>query len=200
MGTAARFDNPRGVAVDSTGVVYVADSDNYRIRKIELSGNVVDVAGSGTYGNADGTGVAAQFGWVKGLDIDRATNTLYIADDGRHKIWKMTAAGVVTSLTQGGSNGFVDGNSATARFYAPSDIAFGGDGYLYVSDDWNNAVRKVDSSGNVTTIAGHPSRYNFIDGTGDVAAFNEPAGIIKSSQGPLYVTDMYNWRIRMITQ
>ena len=200
VGTAARFDNPRGVAVDSTGVVYVADSDNYRIRKIELSGNVVDVAGSGTYGNADGTGVAAQFGWVKGLDIDRATNTLYIADDGRHKIWKMTAAGVVTSLTQGGSNGFVDGNSATARLYAPSDIAFGGDGYLYVSDDWNNAVRKVDSSGNVTTIAGHPSRYNFIDGTGDVAAFNEPAGIIKSSQGPLYVTDMYNWRIRMITQ
>ena len=200
VGTAARFDTPRGVAVDSTGVVYVADNGNYRIRKIELSGNVVDVAGSGANGNTDGTGTVAQFGWLKGLDIDRTTNTLYIAEDGNHKIRKMTSTGVVTSVTQGGQSGFADGDSATARFYVPSDVSFGNDGYLYVTDDWNNAVRKIDGSGNVTTLAGHPSRYSFTDGAGDVAAFNEPAGIVKSSQGPIYVTDMYNWSIRKITQ
>ena len=141
-GTAAQFKYPYGVAVDSSGTVYVADAGNHRIRKITPAGVVTTLAGSGTAGFADKAGSAAQFDSPHGVAVD-SSGTAYIGDYGNHRIRKITPAGVVTTLAGSGTGGFADGTGDAARFYYPHGVAVDSSGTAYIADGSNHRIRKI---------------------------------------------------------
>jgi sugar lactone lactonase YvrE len=193
-GTGARFSYPYGVAVDSAGTVYVADSENNRIRKITPAGVVTTLAGS-TDGYLDGTGTGAQFSYPCGVAVDSA-GTVYVGDWNNNRIRKITPAGVVTTLA-GSTVGYLDGTGTGARFNNPYGVAVDSAGTVYVADSNNNRIRKITPAGVVTTLAG--STVGYLDGTGTGAQFNNPCGVAVDSAGTVYVGDSNNFRIRKVT-
>jgi streptogramin lyase len=199
-GSAARFYYPEGVAVDSAGNVYVADSGNCTIRKITPDGVVTTLAGlAGLYGSADGTGSAAQFDWPEGVAVDSAGN-VYVADEGNNTIRKVTPGGVVTTLAgQAGGSGSADGTASVARFNGPTGPAVDSAGNVYVADEGNNTIRKVTPGGVVTTLAGLAGLHGSADGTGSAAQFDWPSGVAVDSAGKVYVGDRGNHTIRKVT-
>jgi sugar lactone lactonase YvrE len=207
-GTAARFDVPFGITVDAAGNLYVADSNNHRIRKIDPAGNVTTIAGTSPIGSgngsyADGTGTAARFNTPAGITVDAAGN-LYVADAENNRIRGLANDGswTVTTIAGNGTYDYADGAGTAARFDLPIGIAVDAAGNLYVADRYNHRIRKIDPTGNVTTIAGGgPSGYGnggHTDGAGTAARFDEPIGIAVDAAGNLYVTDSFNHRIRKI--
>ncbi len=140
-GANASFNSPYDVAVDAIGNVYVADTHNNLIRKINRGGVVSTLAGSGAQGAADGRGNAASFYRPVGLGID-ASGNIYVADGNNYKIRKVTAQGVVTTLAGSGEFGSDNGPGATATFAGPSDVAADISGNLYVADG-NTLIRKI---------------------------------------------------------
>jgi sugar lactone lactonase YvrE len=198
-GTAAKFDKPYGAAVDGAGNLYVADGGNYLIRAITPAGVVSSLAGSGTYGYANGIGTAAEFNVPVGVAVDGAGN-LYVADDENNRIRTIVIAiGDVATLAGDGTPfAFADGIGTSARFYSPTGVALDGAGNLYVADSRNHRIRKiVIATGDVTTIAGSGTA-GFADGPGAAAQFNEPSGVAVDGAGNLYVADYNNHRIRKI--
>ncbi|HRG77554.1 MAG TPA: putative Ig domain-containing protein [Leptospiraceae bacterium] len=152
-GTAASFSWPGGLAIDSTGNIYVADGNS--IRKITSSRVVSTFAGSTTSGNTEGIGTSARFNNVSSVAFDYSGN-LYVTDSGNFKIRKITASGLVTTFAGSGSQGSLDGTGSAASFNAPTGIAIHSSGNIYVVDmgyDWYNyKLRKISSTGVVTTI------------------------------------------------
>ena len=199
-GAAAQFNTPNGVAVDSAGNVYVADTDNSTIRKITSAGVVTTFAGTaGSTGSADGTGVAAQFNYPSDVAVDSAGN-VYVADTNNSTIRKITSAGVVTTIAgTAGSTGSTDGTGAAAQFNTPNGVAVDSAGNVYVADTNNSTIRKITSGGVVTTIAGTAGSTGSTNGTGAAARFNYPSGIAVDSAGNVYVADRSNSTIRKIT-
>ena len=196
QGTAARFNNPWGITVDSAGNIYVADTKNYRIRKISATGLVTTVAGQDFPGYVDGVANAAMFKDPKGIVVDNATGILYVADTGNNRIRKIVS-GTVSTLA-GGSIGFANGQGVLAQFYTPIGIIIDASGNIYVGDYYNSRIRKIDTTGLVSTYAG--SGYtDFADGIADVAAFYLPIGLALDATGNIYVADSYTQRIRKIT-
>ncbi|WP_395076817.1 IPT/TIG domain-containing protein [Flavobacterium sp.] len=194
-GNNAKFDYPRDLVLDNQGNVYVADYNNSRIRKISPTGVVSTFAGS-TNGFSDGIGSSALFKNPRGLTIDLSGN-LYVADQNNHKIRKITAAGVVTTIA-GSISGFADGEGSTAKFSFPSGIAVDDLGNIYVSDTFNHKIRKISPSGIVSTFAGSTAGY--VDGVTNTAKFLTPGGIAIDALGTVYVADTDNNKIRKITQ
>ncbi|MCH6198943.1 YDG domain-containing protein [Aquiflexum sp. LQ15W] len=141
QGTAAQFNTPFGVSLDTLGNVYVADFLNNRIRKITPEGLVSTLAGS-TRGFSDGQGTAAQFSSPTGVALD-ALGNVYVADVGNHRIRKITPAGGVSTLA-GSTTGFADGFGSAARFSSPRDIALDFIGNIYVADQSNHRIRKIE--------------------------------------------------------
>jgi sugar lactone lactonase YvrE len=201
-GSEARFDHPSGLATDSDDNIYVADSGNHTIRKITPTGTVTTLAGSAHMaGSADGTGNAARFNQPEGVATDR-TGNLYVADSVNRTIRKITASGIVTTLAgSAGNRGSTDGTGGAARFDSPAAVATDGDGNVYVSEMFNNTIRKITPSGAVTTLAGVPGFFKTgsADGTGSAARFTNPAGIATDRDGNIYVADWVNATIRKIT-
>ncbi|MDG1409691.1 MAG: hypothetical protein P8Q52_03015, partial [Acidimicrobiales bacterium] len=171
-GADARFNYPKGVAVDGDGNLYVADSNNHTVRKITLAGEVTTLAGTaGSSGSVDGTGADARFNYPHEVAVDGDGN-LYVADTSNHTIRKITPAGVVTTLAgTAGSSGSADGTGADARFTSPNGVAVDGDGNVYVADTYNYTVRKVTPAGVVTTLAGTAGSNGSDDGTSADARF-----------------------------
>ncbi len=204
-GTAARFQKPLGVAVDTSGNVYVADSDNETIRKVTPAGVVTTLAGlAGSSGSADGTTSAARFFSPTGVGVDGAGN-VYVADRGNSTIRKITPGGVaspggVTTLAGlAGSSGAVDGTGSAARFGSPEGVAVDSAGNVYVADLGASTIRKITPAGAVTTVAGLAGTTGSADGTGSAVRFNSPAGVAVDKAGNVYITDYGNATIRRMT-
>jgi streptogramin lyase len=177
-GSAARFANPQGVAVDSSGTVFVADTDSHTIRKITADGVVTTLAGTAITagparfgGSADGPVAAARFKSPSGVAVDTHGNVI-VADTGNHTIRKISADGVVTTLAgSAGVAGSNNGRGNLARFNEPSGVAIDGNGNIFVADTSNLAVRKINADGDVTTLAGNVGqspRGVAVDGNGNV--------------------------------
>jgi sugar lactone lactonase YvrE len=200
-GTAARFSGPLGVAIDSSGNIYVADTSNDVIRKITPSGVVSTLAGTpGKAGATDGTGSAARFNGPSGIAVDTA-GIVYVTDMQNGTVRKITPAGDVSTLAGlAGSYGSTDDNGSNARFIAPFGIAVDMAGNVFVTDSAANTVREITPAGDVTTLAGNATvSGDYLDGTGSAARFSAPAGIAVDSSGNLYVADAGNQVIRMVT-
>ena len=200
-GSAARFNFPYGVAVDSTGNVYVADRNNNTIRKVTRSGVVTTLAGSsiGAFGSTNGTGSAARFWSPSDVAVD-STGNVYVSDTNNHTIRKVTPSGVVTTLAgTAGSTGSTDGTGSAARFNSPLGMAVDSAGNVYVADTFNHTIRKVDPAGVVTTLAGFATSSGSTDGTGSAARFTQPSGLALDSAGNVYVADRFNHTIRKVT-
>ena len=200
-GTAAEFYNPCGVAVDTAGVIYVSDTSNQCIRKITTAGYVSILAGSDARaeGSADGTGTAARFLNPRGLAVDTSGN-VFVADQANHTIRKITSAGMVTTLAGlAGNQGAANGTGTAARFLFPFDVTVDTAGNVFVADTYNDTIRKVTSSGVVTTLAGQPGNGGFADGTGSNAKFANPRGVSVDTAGNVFVVDSGNTRIRKVT-
>ena len=200
IGAAARFRSPQGLATDSAGNVYVADSLNHTIRKITPAGVVTTLAGTaGVTGSTDATGAAARFNSPLGVATDDAGN-VYVADFGNHTIRKITPAGAVTTLAgTAGVTGSTDATGAAARFSSPLGVATDSAGNVYVGDTNNNTVRKITPAGVVTTLAGTAGVTGSTDATGAAASFFAPLGVATDSAGNVYVADLGNHTIRKIT-
>ena len=198
-GSAARFDYPSGVAVDSAGNVYVADMTNDEIREITASGVVTTLAGSpGQAGSSNGTGSAARFDEPCGVAVDSAGN-VYVADAFNDEIREITPSGVVTTLAGSpGQTGSSNGTGSAASFYCPTGVAVDAAGNVYVADEGNSDIREITPSGVVTTLAGSAGRYGSNDGTGSAASFYYPAGVAVDAAGDVYVADCGNGEIREI--
>ena len=142
-GTAAQFANPTGVAVDSSGNLYVADSSNNRIRKITPGGVVSTLAGS-TEGYHDATGTKAQFSYPTGVAVD-SSGFLYVADQGDHRIRKIIiATREVTTIAGSGTPGYKDATGTEAQFSNPTGVAVDSSGNVYVADANNHRIRKIE--------------------------------------------------------
>jgi sugar lactone lactonase YvrE len=154
---------------------------------------------AGPPGSADGTGSAAGFYFPSGIAVTTAGN-LFVADQQNQTIRKVTKKGVVTTLAGTAAvTGTANGTGSAARFYYPFGIAVTTAGNLFVADTYNHTIRKITSTGIVTTFAGSAGNSGSIDGTGSAARFNFPFGIAVSTAGNLFVADTQNNTIRKVT-
>jgi|SRR6476661_1529599 len=212
VGAAARFESPTGVAVDGAGTVYVADAGNSTIRRITPDGRVRTWAGQANQpGFTDGPGTSARFSAPVGLAVD-AAGTVYVADQGNHRIRRISPAGFVTTLAgvatlaeirgadgMYGARGSSDGSAATARFNGPTGVAVDARGTVYVGDSGNNTLRQINPAGDVRTVAGTPHTLGQRDGAGAAARFDNPMGVAVDVAGTVYVCDAGNHCIRTVS-
>jgi sugar lactone lactonase YvrE len=199
-GIAATFHAPAGVALDSSGNVYVAEYGNNDIRKITPDGVVTLFAGSSdtTAGHADGTGSAATFWNPTGVAVDSAGN-VYVADESNNEIRKITSAGVVTTFAGSTTIGHADGTGTAATFSAPNGIAIDSSGNLWVTDSANNEIREITTPGAVVTTKYGNLAAGRANNTGTLATFKTPTAIaVDSVSGNLFVADRGNNEIREI--
>ena len=199
-GTAARFNTPAGITVDSSGNFYVADAANNVIRKITSGGIVSTLAGlAGVSGNSDGQGSGARFNGPSGVAVD-AIGNVYVADTYNHTIRVITPTGSVSTYAGLANNsGSTDGVGNAARFSFPASITIDPSSTLYVSDTSNHTIRRVTIGGSVTTLAGSAGSSGSFDGFGGSARFAFPNGIVYASSGVLYVADAFNHTIRRVS-
>jgi len=204
--TAALLRAPRSVAVDGAGNVYVADTGNGRVRKIDAGGTITTVAGGGTAELGDGgPATAVALDRPMAVAVDRVGN-LYLADQHNARVRRVAGDGTITTFAGGGpptpGNGQGDGGPATAARLAMWDsvtLAFDALGQLHISDTSANKVRKIDLAGIISTVAGHGANGTTLDTRGGQLAtavsLNEPGGIAFDANGNLYVIEGYAHRI-----
>lgn len=214
--TAATFNEPAGIAVESGGTIYVADYRNHRIRRI-AGGQVSTLAGSilnpfqlngvGPQLNEfqNGTGASGTFNYPYHIALNGTS--LLVGDTLNQRIRRVTTAGgVVTTFAGTGTIGVLQGDLTegnaleVARFQAPSAARPGPDGQIFVADTFNHRIRRISNAGDVTTIAGSGADPGFADGAAlTTAQFSEPFDIAVASDGTIYVADTSNNRIRRIS-
>ena len=198
----AQLNWPTGVAVDSSGNIYVADSLNLRIRKI-ASGNISTVAGNGvlSYSGDGGAATAAQLRAPEGLAVDAAGN-LYVSDTGNNVVRRITPGGTITTWAGNGNAGFGgDGGAAgSAQLNSPLGLAVDTAGNLYIADSGNARVRRVTAAGNISTVAGNgTSGFGGDGGSATGANLNTPSDVAVDAAGNLYIADLSNNRVRKVT-
>lgn len=206
----ARFHAPSALAVSAQGIVYVADTDNHRIRKVLPDGQVVTFVGTGQAGYADGNAAVAQFRRPQGLALD-TDGTLYVADTDNHAIRKVSPHGEVSTLAGGQGAGFADGHLTQARFRFPTALTLGlhhSRNTLFIADTLNHAVRTLTlpdyqrtgrlaaGSAQVNTLSGN-GESGFADATGLQSRWRAPQGLCMMAN-TLYVSDTDNHRIRAV--
>lgn len=196
-GTTAKFYYPAGMAIDANDNLYVADYSNHRIRKITPGGVVTTYAGLAFAGATDGNISVAQFNGPTGVGVD-ASGNVFIADYGNHKIRKISTLGDVSTVAGTGIAGAVDGSSTTASFYHPAIVAVDAHNNLFITDEGNNKIRKINAVGEVTTFAG-TGNAGAVDGIASTATFNGPTGVCVENSGTVCVADYANHKIRKIT-
>ena len=200
--TAAAIDLPMGVAVDSAGNVYIADTGNNRVREVSAtSGIITTIAGDGTAGySGEGTATAVELNQPIGLAFDAAGN-LYIADQGNNRVRKVTGTTISTVAGTGVSGLSGDGAAATAaEISAPQGLACDSAGDLFIADGANNRVRRISATGAITTYAGTGATVVSGDGGSATAAgVPSPYGLAVDARGDVFVADEINNVVREIT-
>ncbi|MDQ3686253.1 MAG: NHL repeat-containing protein [Acidobacteriota bacterium] len=191
QGSNAAFDTPSGIATDSEGNFYVADTGNNRVRKITPEGVVSIVAGDGVAGHADGAAESAQFNAPIGVAVDRDDN-VFVADTYNDRIRKITTDGQVTTLAGGAKPGYADGPAQDALFDTPCGVAVNAVGEIFVADTGNNLIRKLTKDGQVVTL--HVSA----PGAGEAQAFDAPTGLVVTHDNFIYVSESNRGRVVQI--
>jgi len=243
----AEFSSPEAVAIDASGNIYIADTGNNRVRKIDTSGNLTTYAGDGTAGYLGDTAAAtaAELNKPSGLALDSSGN-LYIADSANHVIRMVNTAGIISTFAGNGTGGYQGDNGLAtgAELNLPTSVALDSAGNVYIADSKNGRIRKVaagniitllgsgatsgilinpvsvvvDSAGNfyiadngnksilkygaaaLTTLAGDGNPgFGGDNGPSTLAELNNPAGVAVDSSGNLYIADSNNSRIRRIS-
>ncbi len=200
--TAAELWHPVGVACDHAGNIYIADSYNSRIRKINSSGIITTIAGNGTSGYT-GDNILADTTEIYNphcLTVD-ADENIYFTDFGNYRIRKINNAGMITTIAGSGvgGNSGDNGPATVAEIYSPWGITMDNSGNVYFSDYFLNVVRKINTSGIITTIAGKGDYgYSGDNGPADSAKFENVSGLAIDNSGNLYISDVENARIRRV--
>ena len=188
------------MAVDGAGNLYIADSGNNRIRKVDATGTITTIAGTGEYGFSGDGGPAVQAAlyYPAGVAVDGAGN-LFIADSGNNRIRRVDATGTITTIAGTGEYGFSgdSGPAVQAALDYPRGVAVDGAGNLYIADTVNDRIRKVDSAGVITTVAGTGDYGD--DGPAVQAQLNGPRGVAVDGAGNLYIADTDNFLVRKLT-
>ncbi|MDR3702461.1 MAG: hypothetical protein P4L56_22625 [Candidatus Sulfopaludibacter sp.] len=201
----AQIDTPGGVAMDSAGNLYIADSRNHRIRKMTPGGAIATVAGNGTAGfSGDGkSALNAQLNGPSGVAVD-PSGTIYIADTNNNRIRVVTPEGIIYTLAGNGNAGyFGDGGMAiNGSLHAPQGVAVDNLGNFYIADTLDHRVRRVSQTDNIiTTIAGNGNpAFSGDGGLGASAALNLPVAVALDGPGNVYIADQGNGRIRVVSQ
>lgn len=200
-GAQARFNGPRGVALDAQGNLYVADTGNSAVRFINSLGEVQTVAGDGTVGMNDSPN--ARFNGLAGVVVDKTSVFIYLADTNNHRIRRLDPSGSVITLS-GAERGFADGSASDARFAEPMSMTIDGSGNLVIADSFNSLMRSINlelaaqfSPQAVSTLAGTGER-GWADGAGNVARFSMPRGVAATASGAIIVADTGNNVLRRI--
>jgi Concanavalin A-like lectin/glucanases superfamily/Immunoglobulin domain/Regulator of chromosome condensation (RCC1) repeat len=199
----ATLKGPNGIAVDAFGNLFIADTDNNRIRKVNTNGIIATVAGNGNAGYSGDGGLAtnATLNAPTTVVVDSSGN-LFISDFNNNRIREVYSNGVITTIAGNGSAGYSgDGSQATnASLSNPLAAALDGAGNLFIADTYNSVIREVTPSGIITTVAGDGVyRYTGDGGPATSASVNRPAGITADISGNIFISDTYNNRIRIIT-
>jgi sugar lactone lactonase YvrE len=216
----AEVNFPSAVVVDSAGNLYIADQANYRIRKVDTSGNISTIAGNGTKGNAgDGkAATSANIGSAGGIAVDSSGN-VYFSDTANNVVRKIASGGTITTVAGSGTPGFsgdttpftlaakVAAGSTTvdlatsAKLNAPTGIVVDSKGNIYISDTTNNRIRRVSvTDQTITTVAGDGTGNYYGDGAGaEYSEINHPVGLAIDAADNIYVADSLNHRIRKIS-
>ena len=217
----AQLGYPSGLAIDNNSNLYVADSRNHRVRKIDTSGIISTVAGNGSEGFSGDGGLAinAQLDWPNDIAFDKNGN-LYIADSGNNRVRKvdLTSNTISTVAGNGATDGIIDtwdgedtggfsgdgGLAIHAQFNYPTSIAFDKDNNLYISDLFNNRIRRVDTAGTIVTVAGSDINWEDTQSNGDGGKATEakllkPKGIAVDNNNNLFIADMSADRVRKVT-
>jgi sugar lactone lactonase YvrE len=189
-GAKARFNTPSGLAIDSQGNLYVADTGNHAIRKITPDGTVSTLAGSGVAGAADGIGKAAQFNGPVGLAVAE-DGTVYVADTYNDVVRRIAPDGTVTTLAGNGAPGDVDGPARKASFDTPCALIIDTDGALLVADTRNDAIRRIGPDGSVTTVARAPEDERR-------PLLRRPLALARTHDGHVYIA-VHGGRILQLT-
>ena len=198
--TAASLSNPTGLTVGPAGELYVSDNNHFRVRKV-LAGVISTAVGNGTLnvGGDGGPAAKSQFGAPRGMARDGAGN-LYVADTGNERVRRIDPSGRVTTVagTTWGFGG--DGGPAVAaKLHRPEAVAVDRAGNLFISDSQNDRVRKVDSAGIITTVAGGGTVDLGDGGPATDVVLQEPSGLAVDGAGNLYIADMQHSRVRKVT-
>jgi len=188
IGTNANFSIPNAIDIDKYDNIYAAELSNHAIRKIDTNGVVTTLAGNGTAGFKDGIGTNASFRGPLGVAVDLSGN-IYVGDTGNNAIRKIDTNGVVTTIAGNGTAGFKDGIGTNASFNAPNGLRVDKSYNIYVVDTGNNVIRKIDTNGVVTTIAGN-GMAGFKDGIGTNATFSQYVrNMTVALSGKMYVVE-----------
>jgi sugar lactone lactonase YvrE len=203
--TSAKLNSPKGVAIDSSGNLYIADTSNHRIRKIDAStGNIATIAGTGTgtFGGDNAAATAARVNSPQGVAVDSSGN-VYIADTSNNRIRKIdVTSGNISTVAGNGTGGYLADNVAATgtRINAPRGVVVDSSGNLYIADTSNNRIRKVSTGGTITTYAGTgAASFSGDNGAAISATIRAPQALTLDSSGNMYIADTTNHRIRKIT-
>ena len=200
--TGARLASPIGVAVDGIGNLYISDAGNDRIRRVDASGTITTIAGTGEsgYSGDGGPAAGATLYYPYGVAVDN-TGNLYIADRDNHRIRRVDASGTLTTIAGTGESGYSGdgGPAAGAWLYYPYGVAVGVSGNLYIADRDNHRIRRVDGAGTIITVAGTgESGFGGDGGPAVEAQLVEPRGVAVDEADNLYIADTGNHRIRRV--
>ena len=201
--TSATLDSPQGLALDSSNNLYIADTHNHRIRKLDLtSGLITTIAGTTPgFSGDNASATACQLNLPTALALDQANN-LYVADTGNHRIRKITASGLINTIAGNGTQGFSGdaGPGISAAIDSPSGLALDSTNNLYLADTHNHRLRRIDATtGLIATIAGTGTPgFSGDSAPGITATLALPHGLTLDASGDLYVADTANHRIRRI--
>jgi sugar lactone lactonase YvrE len=199
IATSAELNAPLAIAVDTSKNLYIADTQNMRVRKVSESGEIVTIAGTGTagYSGDKGPALSASLSSPSGVAVD-ASGNVYIADTGNGVIRKIDASGEITTVAGNGTVGYSgDKGPATSAELTAAGVAVDSLGNLYIVD--SNRIRKVDPSGTITTIAGTGvAGFTGDGGTATSAKLSSPTAVATDSSGNIYIADAGNYRVRRI--